>query len=474
MKIFKQEKIDGLEDQIKANAITMACSAYPGSVTDQELIKLLASANPNQQDLFYIEAVLASVGWNDNDDVFDAQEIIKAKDTPIDKQFNFMHNEKDIIGHITSSKIVADNKIIADLNDIPEKFDIVVGSVIYKRWEDSELQDRINKIIAEIVDSKWFVSMECLFSNFDYALITPEGNFKSIARNDQTSFLTKHLRVYGGKGQYEGYKVGRLLRDFTFSGKGLVDNPANKRSVIFNFSNVSDQETIFQVVAHRESSMSFTEEQYRDLEAKLAIAEKAAKEFADKAVAKEVQDYKNQIDELNKFKSGAEKQIKELSDKLSLAEDVSVAKTESADNLTKKIAELESSLAEKQAQIDKVEQEKTKADRIKLFETREIDSAKAINLVEKCANMTKESFEALVDSFPAKSAEMTPEQKKKMEDEKKKKESKANELSDEDLLNDLEAVEGAALNVSESDDTKERSSAAAQWFGELFSVKGEK
>jgi hypothetical protein len=473
MKIFNKEIQDGLEDQIKANACTIACSVYAGSVTDQELVKILASANPNQQDLFYIEAILASVGWNDNDDVFDAQEIVKAKDTPIDKQFNFMHDEKDIIGHITSSKIIADNKIISDLSTLPSKFDIVVGSVIYKRWEDPKLQDRMNQLIAQIIDNKWFVSMECLFSAFDYALIDPDGGFKTIARNDQTSFLTKHLRAYGGRGVYEGYKVGRLLREFTFSGKGLVDNPANKRSIIFNFSDVSDQETIFQVVANRELSMSFTEEQYRDLEAKLAIAEKAAKDVADKAVAKEVQDYKGQIDQLSKFKSDAEKQIKELSDELSLAKDVSVAKTEAADTLSKKISDLEVTLAAHKADLDKIEQEKVKASRVVLFSTKEIDSAKAINLVEKCANMTQDAFEALVESFPAKSAEMSPEEKKKLEDEKKAKEAKAG-LTDEELLNDLEAVEGAALNVSDSDDTKERSAAAAQWFGELFSVKGEK
>jgi uncharacterized coiled-coil protein SlyX len=55
---------------------------------------------------------------------------------------------------------------------------------------------------------------------------------KVVARNETSAFLTKHLRVYGGKGEYEGYKVGRLLRNISFSGKGLVNKPANPRSII--------------------------------------------------------------------------------------------------------------------------------------------------------------------------------------------------------------------------------------------------
>jgi hypothetical protein len=44
--------------------------------------------------------------------------------------------------------------------------------------------------------------------------------------------LTKHLRAYGGTGEYENYKVGRSLRGISFSGKGLVNKPANPRSII--------------------------------------------------------------------------------------------------------------------------------------------------------------------------------------------------------------------------------------------------
>lgn len=90
------------------------------------------------------------------------------------------------------------------------------------------------KIISEIEEDKWFVSMECLFAGFDYGVITPDGQHKTIARSEESSFLTKHLRSYGGTGEYEGHQLGRLLRSISFSGKGLVSNPANPRSVIIN------------------------------------------------------------------------------------------------------------------------------------------------------------------------------------------------------------------------------------------------
>jgi hypothetical protein len=74
--------------------------------------------------------------------------------------------------------------------------------------------------------------MECVFRNFDYAIVAPDGVHQVIARTEDSAFLTKHLRAYGGSGDYEGYKVGRMLRDLFFSGKGLVTKPANPRSII--------------------------------------------------------------------------------------------------------------------------------------------------------------------------------------------------------------------------------------------------
>ena len=220
--VYKSEIEDGLQEAIASNnSIAFAAPVSVSQMTEsQEAVardlaidKLLSKAesNPDQFDLYYLNSVLVSTGWNKNDDVFDRQETWGARNTPEDKQFNFGHNEKDIIGHITSS-IVLDQQgnVINDSTspeNLPERFDIVTSAVLYNSWSDPELKERMTKVISEIEEGKWYVSMECLFSGFDYALVNPEGEHKVLARDEASAFFTKHLRAYGGTGEYEGYKI---------------------------------------------------------------------------------------------------------------------------------------------------------------------------------------------------------------------------------------------------------------------------
>lgn len=250
--IFKAEINDGIADLV-ANTSTIAfCSEIISThqPTEEEYRSFASSVSSNfdSRDLFGLDAVLASVGWNKNDDIFDRYETWNARTTPEDKQFNFMHDEKDIIGHITKSYIMdyegnrLDNSL--SLSQLPELFEVVMGSVLYRTWSDENLKARMDSIIANITrdktqasdeeDGDWHVSMECLFPAFDYMLIDQRGKAEIVKRNETSAFLTKHLRAYKGSGQYNGYKIGRLLRDFSFSGVGLVKNPANPRSVILN------------------------------------------------------------------------------------------------------------------------------------------------------------------------------------------------------------------------------------------------
>ena len=140
---------------------------------------------------------------------------------------------------------------------LPNQFDIVTSAVLYNSWSNPELQLRMNTLVAEIEEGKWFVSMECLFNDFDYAVITPEGQEKVISRDEASAFLSKHLRAYGGTGEYEGYKVGRMLKNIAFSGKGLVDNPANPKSVILESNPFSKSEA--------KSITEFNIEEYDDM-----------------------------------------------------------------------------------------------------------------------------------------------------------------------------------------------------------------
>jgi hypothetical protein len=205
-----------------------------------ETINKLVVASENDSDLYRTKSILVSTNWNKNDDVFDKVECWNARNTPSHKPTNIGHDEHQLCGHITNTwAIDTEGKIIADninLDDLPSLYHIVNGAVIYTAWNDEKLIERTQNLIAEIKDGKKFVSMECLFSDFDYAEcdIDSDGkDFKVIAREEATAYLTKHLRAYGGTGQYNNKKIGRLLRNITFCGKGYVDKPANPNSVIF-------------------------------------------------------------------------------------------------------------------------------------------------------------------------------------------------------------------------------------------------
>lgn len=319
MHIFKSEIKAGLADKIQNNSIAFCSEATPYIPTEVDInscksIKAIAE-NKDQMDLYYIKSVLASVGWNKNDDVFDAVETWKAKSTPEDKQFNYMHDEKDIIGHITSCYASDENgNILLDFNNmsqVPSVFDIVTGSVLYTSWSSPELRDRMKSIIAEIENGDtWHVSMECLFPAFDYALIDSKGETKLVKREETSAFLTKHLRAYGGTGEYNGYKVGRLLRNISFSGVGLVKKPANPRSVILN----KQHSTIFDESKAEEITM---QDDLEVLKAELAEAKEATDKMKDKM--------KEEAEKAKKAKSEVEATIADLQAQLSEAQEALAA-----------------------------------------------------------------------------------------------------------------------------------------------------
>ena len=237
IEIYDIEIKDGLTDKINQNmsfAYQCLISKDDLSYDLEEIKKSIAGyiESGRNYDLYHISSILASVGINKNDDVFLPEEIWAAKDTPIHKQVNFGHNEKDIVGAIIGAAVLDQNgnKIVDPIN-VQNIKDIVSHAVIWSKWEDEDLQDRFNQIVSDIENNKLFVSMECLFKQFDYLLIKDEVK-SVIKRTKETSFLSKYLRILGGEGEYNGYKIYRILRNFTFSGKALVTNPANARSII--------------------------------------------------------------------------------------------------------------------------------------------------------------------------------------------------------------------------------------------------
>jgi hypothetical protein len=240
MKIYKQEIADGIDSLVSSQGcITYASVAEPCSDTNSfKFDKIKSVAALEDKDLYYVQSILVSSSWNKNDDIFDKAEVWQAKKTPEDKPTNLEHDESVIIGHITSNyPITEEGEIISDdtsIENLPDKYHILTGSVIYRAFTNPELKDRAEKLIAEIEDGQKYVSMECFFNDFDYGLRNEAGELKVLKRKEDTAYLTKHLRAYGGSGQHEGYTIGRVLRNITFSGKGFVDKPANSDSIIFS------------------------------------------------------------------------------------------------------------------------------------------------------------------------------------------------------------------------------------------------
>ena len=245
MIIYPQETDDGLAEKISASTTISYASIVEPSEVEQNQIKTKTLAAVDDADLYYVQSILVSSSWNRNDDVFDRAEVWAARKTPEDKPTNLEHDENTIIGHITSNwPIDNEGKAIADdigMDELPEKFHIVTGSVIYKAFSSPELKERAEKLIAEIENGTKYVSMECYFKGFDYGLTDKaSGEYKVLARNDSTAYLTKYLRAYGGHGEHDNYKIGRVLRSITFSGKGFVNKPANPDSIIFNKRLIED------------------------------------------------------------------------------------------------------------------------------------------------------------------------------------------------------------------------------------------
>jgi len=251
MKVYATEINDGIGDLITSSNKVSFANVINATEEDQINSAVLAAkaskldssfaTNEGQFDLHYVNTILVTTGWNRNDDVFDRDETWVARNTPEDKPFNYEHDPSDVIGHITGNAVISDGGDIipasAGSEALPEKFHILTSGVLYKHLNsrDPNVEQRMAEIIDGITRGEWFVSMEALFTDFDYAVVTPDGINKTIARNEESAFLTKHLRAYGGTGEYEQYKVGRMLRNITFSGKGLVRRPANPESVfVFN------------------------------------------------------------------------------------------------------------------------------------------------------------------------------------------------------------------------------------------------
>jgi hypothetical protein len=193
-----------------------------------------------QIDLLTLESVLVSTGFNDNDDVFLSQELIGARGTGRHKPVNIEHDDLHIVGHMTESFVatktgerINENVILDEQERLPINFDLVSRAVVYA-YIFPELAREIREKAAR---NELFVSVEAWFQDYDYIVGT-----RIVRRNTETfEKLEPVLRINGGNGQINGQRLGRVLRGLIIGGKGLVEAPANRDSVIRSVSCEHDE-----------------------------------------------------------------------------------------------------------------------------------------------------------------------------------------------------------------------------------------
>jgi len=456
MKIYNQEILDGLSQSIASKTVA-SCIVDVVRKNNKAVAK---NANVNQPDLFYIDdCILVSTVWNLNDDVFTAEEVLKARTSPVDKQFNYMHDDTFIIGHITSADIVDldGNKIE---KDFPEVFDISISSVLYTKYSNEDKQKTVSKLIAEIPEGKWFVSMECLFADFDYAVVAPDNTQKVIARNEESSFLTKHLRGYGGTGVYQNYKIGRVLKNIVFSGVGLVDNPANPRSEIKSFSFNGAQASIkefSEVLMSQELKTAsatvvdtVTKAQYDELKSELS----QFKEVAAKATQKEIEASKAEVATL-------QSEVSKAKEDLANATKLSNDKTAKIEALEAELVTVAKKLEDAQAEISKAQEDKKVQARISKLVEVGVDSAKAASLVEKFATASDEMFDEVVSLNKAAKKEDKPMDDEETEDKKATEKSKCSI--------DLDKVVAEKSVIPQDNTQQDTAAKASAYFAKVLS-----
>lgn len=459
MKIYEAEIMAGLSHALSAQSsivyasLAEKCGDHSIDIS-QKLKENKSFANLSDSDLYYTQSILVTTSWNKNDDIFDSKEVWAAKNTPEDKPTNLEHDEKTIVGHITSNWPIDEEGNIIDINtsedSLPEKYHILTGSVIYRGYTDQELKERASTLIEEIEKGQKYVSMECFFKNFDYGLIdNATGSYHVLPRNEDTAFLTKHLRAYGGEGEHQNYKLGRVLRNITFSGKGFVNKPANPESIIFtqdiiaeNLQEKKDDSTNKGVF----SNQANLKETIMSVETEVVQADEVVETVVETVVEATVQpeeitteivvDNTPEVNHEEAAKKMNEEMMKKEEEMKKMKAALEVMRTEL--NATNEV------LANYKTKEELMLKKEKKAKRMASLVDSGLDSETAEATVEKFENLDDDTFAAVTSLVAAKKSEM----KNKFEEEMKEK-KKASEIeADASILETAEVEESVNLSIS--------------------------
>ncbi len=211
----------------------------------QEAASVVQFPENKTPDMLFFSGILLSSGENLNKAYFMPSELVKAHNTIVNKAIDIEHAEDKVVGHIYSSVFTDRNGIKLDMEtlknmkqDVLENIDIdvVIAGLLYK--------SRFPELAEEVENSKWKLSMETYFTDYDIKigdliLSKKEAEALGLASDEVLGRVARILKK--GKEIAKG-EITRVLRNLLFSGCGLVKNPANPRSVILETADKKEQE----------------------------------------------------------------------------------------------------------------------------------------------------------------------------------------------------------------------------------------
>jgi len=391
--VTAQVKIGDIAEQFDGMSVADLVKATDTVQTVEELL------GQKQPDLALVVSILVSTGWNRNDDIFTPDEVWAARFSPLHKPMNDNHDETKILGHIVQTRALDKEGKEIDANGTPPaEFDLEVAGVLYKQFD--KLRDRIDQIIAKSNAGEMFVSMEAWFPDFGYGLTNEAtGVTKLIDRTEATAFLTKHLRIFGGCGEYQGFKVGRVLKGMIFGAQAFVNKPANPESVIkvaaakeaasgdFVAANLNELlEGGVEDVDEKE--LKAIQGKLEDTVASLATKVQEVTDLQKAADEVKASDFEGQIAALNTKVEELTASSTEVSEKVTAME---TEKTELTEKLTAETERADKAVAE----LDEIRKTETARVRIgKLCEVKEIKDEEAT--LAELREMTDDTFETVL------------------------------------------------------------------------------
>lgn len=224
----------------------------------------LPPEDQRQMDLLYMTAIFVSSGTNKNGAVFLGSELVKARNTIKDKAVDIEHDERSLIGQITNSaylnmegKVFSAEEAFSNMEvgamDALD-MDIAISAIIHAA--------RFPDIAEEIKRGEWKVSMEAYFKDYDIKV----GDFiiprEQADKKGYQNMVGQVVRLKDGNKELGYHLIGRVLRDITFAGVGIVQNPANERSLILEAASLNNY-----IEENKDSSKVIDLSEFQPLEA---------------------------------------------------------------------------------------------------------------------------------------------------------------------------------------------------------------